>query len=237
MFYWFMLLLVAVVITLLVSPIRIWIDYRHRGKTEDTLLVKVGMLWELIGFSIQVPVITTSIRGVEVQAEAGRKRKQIALNLTSLKDAGNKLQALKALWRPVRKFLGFFRRAITIQGFVWHTEVGMWDCARLAQFCGTLWAVKGMVGAGLQSFFRFGKKPVFRVLPQFNRNHFRTVLTCIMEFPLGYAIIASFFALYLALKLKLIKRGGEIVRTSNSRADEDSHGEHQGDGRRQYSNR
>ena len=229
-------LLFAVVIALLISPIRIWVDYRHRGKTEDTLLVKVGLLWGLSSFSVQVPVISTSIKGVEVQAEAGKDRR-MGLSLSSLGEIFGKLRTLNIIKGPGRMLLKFFRRSITVQHFVWHTEIGIWDCAHLAQLCGALWAAKGMACAWLHTLFALSRPPVLRVYPKFNRSYFRTALSCILEFPLGYAIIVAFCALYLALKLKLIKRGGENVRTSNSRADENSHGEYQGDGGRQYSNR
>jgi hypothetical protein len=233
-FYGFILLLLAGAVFLFISPVRIWIDYRHRGKAEDSLLVQLRFLWGLSSFSLQVPVISATVRGVTIEAEAGKRKERIGLKPSP----GWLRQSLRTLkFLRVRKILNFFRRSLTIRRLVWHTEIGMRDCARLAQLSGALWAAKGMAGAWLQSLLRAERPPVFRVLPHFNRSHFRTVFTCILEFPLGYAIIASFWALYAMLKFKLTKRGGENVRTSNSRADENGHGEHQGNGGCQYGNR
>jgi len=233
MYLWWL----AVAVIVLISPVSVWVDYRHRGKTEDTLLFQVGVLWGLQKFSVQVPVISSSSRGISVQAEAGKVKKSLGFSVPSLQEIKQYLAFVKRVKGTLRRFFNLCRRIIKVRQFVWHTEIGIDDSARLAQMTGALWAVKGMVSAGLYRMFKFSKQPVFRVRPHFNRSYFRTVFTCILEFPLGYAIIAAFFAGYLVIKLKLSKRGEVNVRTSNPRPDEDSHGKYQRDGRCQYSNR
>ena len=229
--------LTFVIAILLISPVRIWVDYRHRGKTEDTLLLQVSLFWGLCPFSIQVPVISSTAKGVSVEAEAGKKKRKVQLKIPSLGQIKKSLQLVQEFKNVIHKFTKFTRRVFKIRQFVWHTEIGLADSARLAQITGILWAVKGTVSAGLVTLLRFTRPPVIRIRPCFNRSYFRTVFTCIVEFPLGYIIIAGFFAVYFVVKVKLSKRGEVNVGTSNSRPDENSNGEHQGNGRRQYSHR
>jgi len=230
---WFILLAGAAAV--LISPLRIWVDYRHRGKTEDSLLVQISYLWGLGNINIQVPVITTSSKGVTLQASV-KKKKRLRIPMPRLFQLMHLLK-LHDFLQAMRKFLRFLGRGINIRTLVWQTEIGFADSATLAQSIGVLWAVKGMVCAALARMLRFSKPPVFRVFPYFNRSFFRAVFSCILEISLGYAIIAAFFFIYLVLKLKLSKRGDKNVGTSNSRSDEDGDGKHQGNGRCQYGNR
>lgn len=218
-------------------PVRLWVDYRHRGKTEDTLLIQF-CLWGGIGsLTFQVPVITTFSRGIAIRAEVGSKKKHLDFPLPTVKQLRQYWQIFKKARRILHRVFSLFRRTMRIKRFVWHTEMGMNDSARLAQLTGALWAVKGTTCAALLNWFSFVGEPVFRVCPRFNRSYFRMVITCILEFPLGYAIIVTCFAIGLALKLKLIKRGEGNGRTSNPRPDEDSHGKYQRNGGCKYSDR
>ena len=211
MLYGFLTVL-GIILIVFSLPVRLWLDYRHRGKTEDSLLVQFSMLAGLINYSVEVPVISTSDRGLALGAKTASKKKRIKLSIPS-------------------------RNNLRVRTFVWQTELGMADSDRLAILTGSLWAVKGMVCAGLHCLFTFSAPPVIRVFPRFNRNCFRMAFSCILEFPLGYAIITAFFVGYQAIKLKLKRRGEKIDRTSNSGSDEDSHGKYQGNGRCEYSNR
>jgi hypothetical protein len=230
----FLLIGLVFVAVMLSSPVGLWVDYRHRGKTEDSLLLKVSLLWGIGHYTVQVPVISSSDKGVSVEAEAGKKKSRFRLSVPSL---GQIKQSVKHTKGWLHWFYSFSRRVIRIKQFVWHTELGLVDSARLAQITGALWAVKGTVSAGLQKLFRFAKPPVLRVRPSFNRSYFRTVFTCILEFPLGYIIIVGLFIIAMVIKVKLSKRGEVNVGTSNPRPDENSHGKHQRNGRRQYSHR
>ncbi|MTI94829.1 MAG: DUF2953 domain-containing protein [Firmicutes bacterium] len=218
---------------ILVSPVHVWLDYRHRGKTEDSLSLRISWLWGLGSFSFQVPVIHTEKSGVAVKAEAGARKKNIKFPFKlSLRDILFMSANFKYLKSPLDKYLRFSRVFLKIERFVWHTELGIWDSARLGQLIGVVWSAKGMISGMLGRYLKFKKTPVLRVLPMFNTSRFRTVVSCILVFPVGYIIIAAIFGIYMVVKVKLLtKRRGEAdVRTSNSGIDEDCHGKYQGNG-------
>lgn len=227
----------GIILILFFLPVRLWLDYRHRGKTEDSLLVQFSMLAGLINYTVEVPVISTSDRGLALGAKTASKKKRIKLSIPSPEKFGQYWRQYNELRRSLKRIIRSFRNNLRVRTFVWQTELGMADSDRLAILTGSLWAVKGMICAGLHCLFTFSAPPVIRVFPRFNRNYFRVAFSCILEFPLGYAIITAFFVGYQAIKLKLKRRGEKIDRTSNSGSDEDSHGKYQGNGRCEYSNR
>lgn len=209
------------------SPVRLWLDYRHRGKTEDSLLIQVGLMWDAYVFSTEVPVISSGSRGVALETSSKR---WFRLPRPSLAQVGAGMRSVSLLRRPLKRFAALSRRFISVRRFVWHTEVGLADSAAVAQLSGVLWAVKGVAAGMAQQFLPLTAPPVLRVKPQFGRNHFRTVFSCILEFPLGYIIIAGLFAVYMLVRVKIARRGEGNVRTSNPGANENSHGKHQRNG-------
>jgi len=231
---WLYLGLLAAAAVVVASPVRIWADYRHRGNIDDSLLLKAEFLWGLTSWTLQVPVISSSSRGIALRARTGQGERSNRIVLPS-----GRLRRLEEFFRRLKKSkpLKLFLRSVKIRRLVWHTEIGLRDSARLGVLGGALWALKGAVCAGLQQTVRLHRPPVLRVAPRFNSSYFRTVISCILEFPLGYAIIAAFIAVYWAVKYKLSRKGERHVGTSNSGPDEDSHGEYQRNGGCQYSNR
>ena len=228
----FVVLLIVVTIVL-ISPVRVWLDYRHQGLSEDALLVQSQVLWGAKTFALQVPVIATGKRGVSLQARSGKFSKRLKFeaptSLSQLKQAKQLFQAAKPVMQRQFKLT---RRFLRIERLISHTEVGINDSALLAQLVGSLWGIKGLVVGKAQSVFRFTNQPILRIKPRFNQSYFRTVFSCILVFPLGYIIIVALITAYLLLKLKLALKRGENkdVGTSNSRSHEDSHGKHQGNG-------
>ena len=120
-----------------------------------------------------------------------------------------RLRRLEEFFRRLKKSkpLKLFLRSVKIRRLVWHTEIGLRDSARLGLLGGALWALKGAVCAGLQQTVRLHRPPVLRVAPRFNSSYFRTVISCILEFPLGYAIIAAFICRLLGRKIQTFQKG------------------------------
>lgn len=231
--YWLAAVL-AFLLFLAFLPIRLWVDYKHRGKSEDTLLVHFSTLWGLVEHSTEVPVVKGGRNKLSLASKATKKK--FTLSRPSLAELAGYWQDYQEIRRA--KISRLFRRNFKIRQLTWHTELGLEDSDRLAVLTGGLWAVKGLVVAGLYHVFSFSAPPVIRVLPRFNRNYFRLSVSCILEFPLGYAIITAFYAGFLAVKLILKRRSGKKSdRTSNPGPDEDSNGKHQGNGRCEHGNR
>jgi len=133
-------------------------------------LVQVGLLWGLKSFSVEVPIISSSAQGVAVQAEVGKKKKKIRLSIPSLEQLREHFKLLSSVKKQVKKILNFFFSSVKVKRFIWHTELGIQDSARLAPLVGAMWAVKGSACAALQSWFPFQKRPICRIIPHFNSS-------------------------------------------------------------------
>ena len=67
----------------------------------------------------------------------------------------------------------------------WVTRVGAGDAALTGMVCGLLWAFKGTAFGVLAERMTFARRPVVRVLPDFQAVAFRTTFRCIVEARLG----------------------------------------------------
>ncbi|HOC06362.1 MAG TPA: DUF2953 domain-containing protein [Bacillota bacterium] len=218
-------------------PVRLWIDYKHRGMKEDSFLVQISTLAGALSYSLELPVVRSSGKGMTFAQEKGSKKRGRRLLFSIPWKLSSNWRELRDSMRFGRGVFRFFRRQLKIKRFVWHTELGMRESHRLAIITGSLWAVKGMALSYLYNLYTFTAPPVIRVLPRFNKKILRVAFSCILEFPLGYAIMTAFFAGFQAIKLRLKRRGASNGRTSNPGSDEDSYGKYQGNGRCEYSNR
>lgn len=226
-----------VLILLFFSPFRLWLDYRHRGLTEDSMVLQFTALGGLYRRTTMVPVIRSSPEGLVFGTVEARKRGRLTV-------PGPKPGGLAGYWQGLKDSLPMFlrlyplyRRRLKVKSFRWQTEVGLTDSYSLALLSGALWAVKGVVVASLCRLFTFKTTPKIKVIPRFGRATFRLSVSCILEIPLGYAIITAVFVLFHKLKLRLKRRSANDERTSNPGADENRHGEHQGNGRCKYCHR
>ena len=200
------------------QPLRLWIDYRHRGQGQDSMFLQVSTLGGLFCYTA-VPAIDT---------------KEIPDSRTNAPEAGKQfLERLSSLWQRYRdwwdlwyKVAWLFPDRLRVRRFVWQTELGVEDCYSLALLTGGLWSLKGMVYAGINHLLSFTVPPAIRILPRFNRNLFRVSFSCILEIPLGYAMIVAFLTGFKASNHKVKRKGEQGERTPHTRSDEDSHGEH-----------
>ncbi len=63
----------------------------------------------------------------------------------------------------------------------WVTRLGAGDAALTGLFCGLLWGFKGTAFGVLAERMTFARRPVVRVLPDFQAVSFRTTFQCIVE--------------------------------------------------------
>ena len=141
----------AIFLLLLFLPVRLWIDYKHRGKTEDSLLVQISMLAGVFCYSLEVPVISSSDKGLTLGMQTGSEKRRRRLSFSIPQELGRYWRQYRDLLRSGTRIFRFFRRHLKVKRFVWHTELGMRESHRLAIVTGSLWAIKGMVLADQKS--------------------------------------------------------------------------------------
>jgi Protein of unknown function (DUF2953) len=116
---------------------------------------------------------------------------------TYLSNRKKLLKHVFGLHRIVRKFF----RKVTMKGLEWNTLIGLGDAAHTGTITGAIWALKGSIIGLLSHYFKLKEMPKITVTPHFQAAVIQTRLTCIIQFRIGYAILAG-------LKLFRFWKGG-----------------------------
>jgi hypothetical protein len=170
------------------------------------------MIWfGLIRYTINVPLIKVDDNSPSIVVKSKTKMgdsgdesaKENATQITTEDMENNLINVNKilkhvfGLHQIVRKF---FRR-VTMKGLEWNTLIGVGDAAHTGTITGAIWALKGSIIGLLSHYFKLKEMPKISVTPHFQAAVIETRLTCIIQFRIGYAILAG---------LKLIKfwKGG-----------------------------
>jgi hypothetical protein len=170
------------------------------------------MIWfGLIKYTIKVPLIKVDDNSASLVVKSKTKmgdssdestkedEKQITTEdvETNLSNAKKLLNHVFGLHQIVRNF---FRR-VTLKGLEWNTLIGLGDAAHTGTITGAIWAFKGSIIGLLSHYFKLKEVPKISVTPHFQAAVIQTRLTCIIQFRIGYAILAG-------LKLFKFWKGG-----------------------------
>jgi hypothetical protein len=211
--FWVLLvlsILLLLFILILFTKLTVLINYYHHNDDDD-LKIKLMIWFGLIKYTINVPLIKVDDNSPSLVVKSKTKMGDSAYESTkedtkqiTTEDVDNHLSNAKkildhvfGLHQIVRKF---FRR-VTMKGLEWNTLIGVGDAAHTGSFTGAIWAFKGSIIGLLSHYFKLKEMPKISVTPHFQAAVIQTRLTCIIQFRIGYAILAG-------LKLFKFWKGG-----------------------------
>ena len=210
---WLYIVLIAIILLLLLiifSKLTIHLNFYHHNDNDE--LDVVFRLWfGLIKYKINVPLIKIDdnspsivVKGNTSMGDSGESESTSSVQQIDKDDIETKLSNAKEIVQHVvnmQVIVSKFMKRIVIKHFEWHSLVGVGDAAHTGIITGALWALKGSVVGILSNFLRLKEMPVLSVTPHFQMAIIQTRITCIIQFRIGYAILAG---------LKLIKfwKGG-----------------------------
>lgn len=211
--FWVLLvlsILLLLFILIIFTKLTILINYYHHNNDDD-LKIKLMFWFGLIKYTIKVPLIkvdddspslvikSKSKMGDSSDESTKEDEKQITTEdvETNSSNAKKILKHVFGLHQIVRKF---FRR-VTLKGLEWNTLIGLGDAAHTGTITGAIWAFKGSIIGLLSHYFKLTEVPKISVTPHFQAAVIQTRLTCIIQFRIGYAILAG-------LKLFKFWKGG-----------------------------
>jgi hypothetical protein len=212
MLIWLLIALMILLILLLViifTKLTVIINYYHHNDNDD-LKLELKIWFGIIKYKINVPLIKIDDNSPSVvvkgnthignsSEESDEMEQQITPNKVKkrLKDLNEILKHVNDMFVIIKKLL----QKMTIKQFEWHSLLGVGDAAFTGMATGALWTIKSSVISILSHFLKLKEMPVLSVTPQFQFAVIQTRLTCIIQFRIGYAILAG---------LKLIKfwKGG-----------------------------
>ncbi|WP_026563313.1 DUF2953 domain-containing protein [Bacillus sp. UNC41MFS5] len=197
-------------ILILFTKLTILINYYHHNDNDD-LKIKFKIWFGLIKYTINVPLIKVDDNSPSIVVESKSKMGESSTESTSTdsnqitaEDVENNFSNAKkilnhvfGLHRIIRKFF----RKVTMKGLEWNTLIGLGDAAHTGTITGAIWAFKGSIIGLISHYLKLKEMPKITVTPHFQAAVIQTRLTCIIQFRIGYAILAG-------LKLFRFWRGG-----------------------------
>lgn len=231
------------VIALLFSRAELEVKYERKG-SDDRITIRAIGPFGVVYQRTEVPVLEFDRRkeGWRFELET-RAKEEVGQNLSAVartelyiheyrKITGflRKLLRLKEQFEPMVEFL---LDHMEVRSFSWQTTVGVGDAALTAMLSGGLWGIKGSLLGVMQSRSNVRDRDVIiAVFPSFKQRKFQTFLQCIFSLKVVHIIYAQF----IMLREKRRHRKGVTSngQSSDSGANENSHGEHQGYGGRKH---
>lgn len=184
--------------------------YYYHNNDNDHLKIEFKAWFGLIKYKKEIPLIkiddnspTIVTKGTKAAGPLGSAEKKDTKQysaedlMNSLQDTKEVLTHVVFLHRIVRKFL----KTISIKEFSWHTMVGIGDAAYTGMLTGAIWALKGSFIGLISHYMKLKAAPTITITPQFQFAVSQTVISCIIQFRIGHAMVAG---------IKLIKywKGG-----------------------------
>lgn len=203
---------IAAVLLLLIgfSPVRARAQF-IRETENDHLSVQIVAIYGLVKYKMEVPYIDfkglwkgISFKAEETDMNRPSRVEDVKERLT-LEKITKQLKQLRRLIDHVRGFDDWLWSTLShvkCTQIQWTTRVGLDDAADTAVAVGALWALKTTLLGLIFRRIRLEARPRLAVEPQYNQAVFSTVVLCIAEIRLGYAMIAGLLFIVRILRAK-----------------------------------
>jgi hypothetical protein len=210
---WAALLLAAVIVVLL-SEIKIRITY-YREDKNDGLAITFSAIFGLINVKREFnPVQLLLTEGAEKRVKGKTETAEF-----------DYMKEYAGLARRYQRAIKYVKSRVIINKFQWHTVLGAGDAAVTGMATGVLWSVKTLVSFILNLIFKMKRVPDLNITPCFDGTMLRVRIDCILSIKIGHAITAG-----IILLIDKYKDGDTFERTPNRSLDENHYGKHKGNG-------
>ncbi|MBL0387631.1 DUF2953 domain-containing protein [Tumebacillus sp. ITR2] len=195
---WGLLLgLLAVIVILLVLPVRLEVHYKREG-ADDRLHLGVRALFGIVRLGYDIPVVALMERKgkLAVKKDPAKQMPKSQKGWTTV--TVEMIEKGIRKFNEIRKKLKRYKRAIRrltksfhLDQMKWYTKFGTGDAAQTGVLTGFGWAFKGVINGQLHHYLNVEQRPVYRVQPHFQAKGFRTEMTCIIRFTPGKTMVAG----------------------------------------------
>ncbi|WP_235842044.1 DUF2953 domain-containing protein [Neobacillus fumarioli] len=202
--------LLLLIILVLFSKLTILINYQHYNDNDD-LKVELRIL-KIITYKFHAPLIkidenspTVVVKSQTNYGNQGNEQSDKNVHQISKHDVRNRIRNIRTLLEKVvnlHVIVKGFLRKVSIEKLEWETLIGLGDAAHTAIATGTLWSMKGSLIALLSHYLKLKDMPKLLITPHFQAAVIQTRFTCMIQFRIGYAILAG-------LKLMKFWKGGK----------------------------
>lgn len=205
------LLLIIIVLVVLYSKITLHLTVKKKNQ-DDTILLKVTLLFGMINFDYQIPVIMLKNlqEGIMIEQDFSdnlpkrqSKSSEQGIDKEKAKRWWQDFKELIKATKGLKKWVISTLRRVRVTRLEWSTNVALSDAAHTATLTGALWGVKSTLVGWLSYHILLMRRPKLFVVPVFGSPpFFSTDLLCIAEIRCGYAIYAGLVLIVRVLKVK-----------------------------------
>ncbi|WP_052807199.1 DUF2953 domain-containing protein [Risungbinella massiliensis] len=216
-----LLLFFVIMVILLLSPLRIEIDYQRKAK-DDNGNVRLSIWKGLIGYRFKIPSIdyqgldngvkvTSQSKSTKTAPEVFEKKSDVTITKTTLEKLQDCYHYMLDNISYFHQLLRSFFRHVECQKFLWATLIGTGDAAEAGVLTGLGWAVKTTITGFFAGYIQWKEAPELEVFPDYHRSILETRFHSIFQFRIGHAII-----LILRIYLRIRKgRSRQPCQTQN----------------------
>ncbi|KEO84363.1 DUF2953 domain-containing protein [Tumebacillus flagellatus] len=195
---WGLLLgLLAVLVLLLVVPVRVELHYKREG-VDDRLHLGVRAMFGIVRLGLDIPILSLMARKGKIAVKKDPAKQMpksqkgwVTLTIEQIEKGIRKLNDIRKKIGKYEKAIRRLTKTFHLEQLDWRTKFGTGDAAQTGWITGLGWAFKGIVNGQLYRYFRVESRPVYQVQPHFQAKGFRTELTCIIRFSLGKTMMAG----------------------------------------------
>ncbi|KZZ85663.1 MULTISPECIES: DUF2953 domain-containing protein [Bacillaceae] len=197
--YGILLFLFLFMLLIAFTKLTITVEYCRIGKNDD-LKVKVRAWGGLLRYTFKVPVIKANEKDMSVsvvkesnmgqEKNSGKSQEDHITESdvkTGIRDFKELAGHITGLHTIARKFL----KHIEITQFEWHTRFGLGDSASTGSTAGMLWTIKGLMCGAAGNYMKLKTQPVLSIVPIFQGLCLDTMVTGMVRFRIGHAIIGG----------------------------------------------
>ncbi|MCL6515759.1 DUF2953 domain-containing protein [Alicyclobacillus sp.] len=237
---WAVIVIAAVVALAVIGlwqPVRVTVEWtQQRGDTDAVL--KISTLFGLIRYERTLVAVDTpqTDDGPAVRFRHRRPAVDGGSHESTFLTRGE-VEHIVRNWHRWSRVLQSILRQVTyvlhqthVEELTWRMRIGAGDAPATGVACGAAWAAAGTLVGWFSAHVRMQTRADLRIEPDFQNRDFASHLRCILWVRAGYAIVGG-------IGVVRAWRRRRAHGTPHSGPDEDGHGEHSRDGRRQHHHR
>jgi hypothetical protein len=168
------------------------IQFQH-AQDNDQFTIDVRIL-RIFHYRFVVPLIEISKKEAGVVTEQKTTTGKDEKTTFTVNDARDRLAKVRQLLNKIvhlHTIMKKFLQHVSVLQFQWHTQIGVGDAAKTAVLVGVGWSVKYYVVAMISKYMNVCITPSISIVPFFQGAVSRTSFTCMIQFRIGYAILAG----------------------------------------------
>ncbi|GED72225.1 hypothetical protein BRE01_59270 [Brevibacillus reuszeri] len=197
MWGWLGITIIALLIVIMVTPVKITVYYNRAGD-DDHVVLSFSVWFGLFHWKYEIPILLLKqtesgpqlVAKVE-KIKGGHKVKDTVRDFTrrQVKKWYHSYRDLLKKVRDLQPLFSHLCKHIRCTDLEWHTLMGTGQAGETGALTGIIWGVKSMIIGIMSHTFTLHAMPKMSVQPVWNQAIIQTRFQCVLHFYLGHLLI------------------------------------------------